>query len=68
MGRLAIFCLKDLAQLITYVKREEHITEGIAQSFEEIDIQKIPFLDKVYKKMAALQYWKWSVAFDIEGQ
>ncbi|NQZ58429.1 MAG: protein kinase [Lentisphaeraceae bacterium] len=56
MGRLAIFCLKDLAQLITYVKREEHITEGIAQSFEEIDIQKIPFLDKVYKKMAALQY------------
>jgi len=48
--------MTDLKNLINYIKREQNITEGISYSLDEISIQKIPFLDEIYQRMATLQY------------
>ena len=55
-ARFSITNITDLKNLIAYIKREQNITEGMNYSLDEISIQKIPLLDEVYQKMAALHY------------
>ena len=54
--RFCVTNVPDLKNLIAYIKREQNITEGMNYSLDEISIQKIPLLDEVYQKMAALHY------------
>ena len=54
--RFCVTNMTDLKNLINYIKREQNITEGISYSLDEISIQKIPFLDEIYQRMASLQY------------
>ena len=55
-GRLSIASLPNLQDLITYIKREQNITEGVDYTAVEIDIQKVPILDDIYQRMAQLRY------------
>lgn len=55
-ARFCITNMMDLRNLINYIKREQNITEGISYNLDEISIQKIPFLDEIYQRMATLQY------------
>ena len=54
--RLSIASLSNLQDLITYIKREQNITEGVDYTAVEIDIQKVPVLDEIYQRMAQLIY------------
>ena len=55
-GRLSIASLPNLQDLITYIKREQNITEGVDYTAVEIDVQKVPILDDIYQRMAKLRY------------
>ena len=55
-NRFCVTNVPDLKNLIAYIKREQNITEGMNYNLDEISIQKIPFLDEVYQRMAALHY------------
>ena len=55
-SRFCINSMNDLKNVIAYIKREQNITEGIGHTFDEIDIEKIPFLDEVYQRVATLHY------------
>ncbi|MCH2207067.1 MAG: serine/threonine-protein kinase [Lentisphaerales bacterium] len=55
-GRLSIANLANLQDLITYIKREQNITEGVDYTAVKIDIQKVPILDNIYQRMAKLRY------------
>ncbi|MCM8536137.1 MAG: serine/threonine-protein kinase [Lentisphaeraceae bacterium] len=55
-GRLSLASLPNLKDLITYIRREQNISDGVEYTAVDIDIQKVPILDDIYQDMLSLHY------------
>ena len=54
--RMSLANLQNLKDLITYIKREQNITEGVDYTAVDINVEKVPLLDEIYQRMTALRY------------